>query len=38
MSRSKKIHQVEILEQFLTKQAALRKLSKGVKNVPLTTY
>ena len=33
--RSKKTHQVEVIELFLAKLATLRILSKGLKNFPI---
>ena len=34
----RKTNQVDIIDQFLVKLAALRILSKGVKNFPHTAY
>ena len=34
LKRSKKTHQVEVIELFLAKLATLRILSKGLKNFP----
>ena len=35
LKRSKKPHQVEVIELFLAKLATLRILPKGLKNVPI---
>ena len=35
LKRSKKTHQVEVIELFLAKLATLCKLAKGLKNFPI---
>ena len=35
LKRSKKTHQVEVIELFLAKLATFRILSKGLKNFPI---